>query len=244
MKFSTLFILAASFIPAFAAVGEGEDWVTYTKHIADENRDITVTRYMGTSTFLSGTEFHTRTIIVSKDGKAAYTEVITGFDVPGATVTTTATPELNEGEYPPGQGPDWVTYTKHIAAENRDITVTRYMGTSTHLEGPAYTTKTVVISKDGKPRYTEIITGHNDAIDGSKPTGAPVYEHPANEKEDKEQSTSSSTDTEESSQEKSTTTSGSSFALFGYVIGVIAVGSGAYMYFRKPKAFVELGQQA
>ncbi|CAM9021131.1 hypothetical protein WICANDRAFT_64604 [Wickerhamomyces anomalus NRRL Y-366-8] len=52
------------------------EWVTYTKSLADKT--IVVTRYQG-STPLSGTEYQTRTIVVSnEDGSPKYTEVITG----------------------------------------------------------------------------------------------------------------------------------------------------------------------
>ncbi|ONH66454.1 hypothetical protein BON22_3740 [Cyberlindnera fabianii] len=75
MKFTTIALLAVA-TPALAQ--SGSDWVTYTKSLASTT--VTVTRYLGTSTFLSGTQFTTKTVIASSNGTPVYTEVVTGVN--------------------------------------------------------------------------------------------------------------------------------------------------------------------
>ncbi len=129
------------------------EWVTYTKNLPDKT--ITVTRYQG-STPLTGTEYQTRTIVVSnEDGSPKYTEVITGRRDP-ATETAKASAASEESS----SDPEWVTYTKSLA--DKTIVVTRYQG-STPLSGTEYQTRTIVVSnEDGSPKYTEVITGRRD----------------------------------------------------------------------------------
>lgn len=93
MQFSTLALIAAAISTTFAATSD-PDWVTYTKDLGTAT--IVVTRYKG-STALEGSEYTTQTVVVSENGTAKYTEVLTKKkDDAAATSSAAAAEEVAE----------------------------------------------------------------------------------------------------------------------------------------------------
>jgi hypothetical protein len=90
MKFSALAV--AAILSQIVRADDDDGWVTYTKKLTTTT--VSVTKYAGTSTFLSGSQFTTQTVTVS-NGDAVYVEIVTAHAYAGSTNDTTTNGTTN-----------------------------------------------------------------------------------------------------------------------------------------------------